>query len=47
MVYLDYSATTKADKKVIDRFVETEEKFFTTPILTAEDLANAIENGSI
>lgn len=25
----------------------TEEKFFTTPILTAEDLANAIENESI
>ncbi len=31
MVYLDYSATTKADKKVIDRFVETEEKFFANP----------------
>ena len=31
MVYLDYSATTKADKKVIDRFVETEEKYFANP----------------
>ena len=31
MIYLDYSATTKADKKVIDKFVETEEKFFANP----------------
>lgn len=31
MIYLDYSATTKADKKVINKFVETEEKFFANP----------------
>lgn len=31
MIYLDYSATTKADKKVIDKFVETEEKYFANP----------------
>ena len=31
MVYLDYSATTKANKKVIDRFVEVEEKYFANP----------------
>ena len=31
MIYLDYSATTKSDKKVIDKFVETEEKFFANP----------------
>ncbi len=31
MIYLDYSATTKADKKVIDKFSETEEKYFANP----------------
>ena len=31
MIYLDYSATTKADKKVIEKFVETEEKYFANP----------------
>ena len=31
MVYLDYSATTKADKKVIDKFVEVEENYFANP----------------
>ena len=31
MIYLDYSATTKADKKVVDKFAETEEKYFANP----------------
>lgn len=31
MIYLDYSATTKADKKVIEKFVETEENYFANP----------------
>ena len=31
MVYLDYSATTKAQKEVIDKFVETENKQFANP----------------
>lgn len=31
MIYLDYSATTKADKKVIEKFVETEEKYYANP----------------
>ena len=31
MIYLDYSATTKADKKVLDKFIETEEKYFANP----------------
>lgn len=31
MIYLDYSATTKADKQVIEKFVETEEKYFANP----------------
>lgn len=31
MIYLDYSATTKADKHVIEKFVETEEKYFANP----------------
>lgn len=31
MIYLDYSATTKSDKKVIDKFVEIEEKYFANP----------------
>ena len=31
MVYLDYSATTKSDKKVIDKFIEVEEKYFANP----------------
>ena len=31
MIYLDYSATTKADEKVIEKFVETEQKFFANP----------------
>lgn len=31
MIYLDYSATTKADEKVIEKFIETEEKYFANP----------------
>ena len=31
MIYLDYSATTKASKNVIDKFVYTSEKFFANP----------------
>lgn len=31
MVYLDYSATTKASKEVIDKFVEIEENFYANP----------------
>lgn len=31
MIYLDYSATTKASKEVIDKFVEVESKFFANP----------------
>ena len=31
MIYLDYSATTKADKKVLDKFWEVEEKYFANP----------------
>ena len=31
MIYLDYSATTKADEKVIEKFVETEQKYFANP----------------
>ena len=31
MIYLDYSATTKASKRVIDRFVYVSDKFFANP----------------
>ena len=31
MIYLDYSATTKADKEVINKFIETEDKNFANP----------------
>ena len=31
MIYLDYSATTKADTKVLNKFTETEEKYFANP----------------
>lgn len=31
MIYLDYSATTKASKEVIDKFVYTADKFFANP----------------
>ena len=31
MIYLDYSATTKASKEVIEEFVSTEEKYYANP----------------
>lgn len=31
MIYLDYSATTKTSKKVLDKFMETETKYFANP----------------
>ena len=31
MIYLDYSATTKTSKEVLDKFIETEAKYFANP----------------
>ena len=31
MIYLDYSATTKARKEVLDTFIEVNEKYFANP----------------
>ena len=31
MIYLDYSATTKADDKVLEKFLEIENKYFGNP----------------
>lgn len=50
MIYLDYSATTKASKNVIDKFVEVENKYFANPnsmhklgLLANEEIKNSTD----
>lgn len=51
MIYLDYSATTKASKEVIEKFNEVEEKYFGNPnslhrlgLLANEEIQKSIED---